>query len=187
VGGRSSAIRSDRMRAGTKEDIATFRIGQRWYAARVSEIVETINDASLFPIPFMPSMMVGCTTYKGSPLPVLDLRRVLDGGAGVPEGRETSNQIVIMTKPDGTSFGLLVDDLGEITEVLADRLAPLPAMVADQQAFADSVIAPNDTDEGNLIVVLRAERLHANLTRSAAGAAASMTPSPQREPIAKTA
>jgi chemotaxis signal transduction protein len=187
VGGRSSAIRSDRMRPGSKEDIATFRIGQRWYAARVNEIVETINDASLFPIPFMPPIMIGCTTYKGSPLSVLDLRRLLGGAANVSEARETSNQIVIMKKPDGTCFGLLVDDLGEITEVLTDRLAQLPAMVADQQAFADSVIAPNDTDEGNLIVVLRAERLHANLTHSGAGATAPMTPAPQREPIAKTA
>jgi chemotaxis signal transduction protein len=193
VRGRSSVIRSDRMRAGTKEDIATFRIGQRWYAARVNEIVETINDASLFPLPFMPPMMVGCTTYKGSPLSVLDLRRSLGGPVGVSEGRETSNQIVIMKKPDGTCFGLLVDDLGEITEVLTDRLAQLPAMVADQQAFADSVIAPNDTDEGNLIVVLSAERLHANLTRSAAGATsvaddtASTGHVPLREPIAKTA
>jgi chemotaxis signal transduction protein len=183
---RSSVVRSDRMRAGTKEDIATFRIGQRWYAARVNEIVETINDASLFPIPFMPPMMVGCTTYKGAPLPVLDLSRLL-GSAAVSEGRVTSNQIVIMRKPDGTCFGLLVDDLGEITEVLADRLAPLPAMVADQQAFADSVIAPNDTDEGTLMVVLRAERLHANLARSVADDTAPMTPAPQRVPIAKTA
>jgi purine-binding chemotaxis protein CheW len=175
------------MLAGTKEDIATFRIGQRWYAARINEIVETINDASLFPIPFMPPMMVGCTTYKGAPLPVLDLRRLLGGAAGVAEGRETSNQIVIMRKPDATCFGLLVDDLGEITEVLADRLAPLPAMVADQQAFADSVIAPNDADEGTLIVVLRAERLHANLAHSVADETASTMRAPQCEPIAKTA
>jgi chemotaxis signal transduction protein len=187
VRARSSTIQSDRMRAGSKEDIATFRIGQRWYAARVNEIVETIDDASLFPIPFMPAIMVGCTTYKGSPLSVLDLRRLLGGSAGVSESGETSNQIVIMKKPDGTCFGLLVDDLGEITEVLTDRLSLLPAMVADQQAFADSVIATNDTDEGNLLVVLRAERLHANLAHSVAGVTAPMARAPQRQPIARTA
>jgi hypothetical protein len=33
--------------------------------------------------------------------------------------------------------------------------------------FGDKIVA---ADEGNLIVVLSAERLHANLTRSAAGA-----------------
>jgi len=94
---------------------------------------------------------------------------------------------VIMKKPDGTCFGLLVDDLGEITEVLTERLAQLPAMVADQQSFADAVIAPNDTDEGTLIVVLRAERLHANLTHSVAGTTALNARAPQHEPIAKTA
>jgi hypothetical protein len=60
-------------------------------------------------------------------------------------------------------------------------------MVADQQAFADSVIATNDTDEGNLLVVLRAERLHANLAHSVAGVTAPMARAPQRQPIARTA
>jgi chemotaxis signal transduction protein len=148
---RSSVIRSDRMRAGTKEDIATFRIGQRWYAARINEIVETINDASLFPIPFMPPMMVGCTTYKGSPLPALDLRRLLGGAAAVSEGRETSNQIVIMKTRRHLLPGFWSTIL-EILKVLAEIGWRRCSMVADQQAFADSVIAPNDTDDGTLIV-----------------------------------
>jgi chemotaxis signal transduction protein len=61
-------------------------------------------------------------------------------------------------------FGLLVDDLGEIVEVLTDRLAPLPAMVASRHMFADSALASNDTDEGDLVVVLRADRLHDSLS-----------------------
>jgi chemotaxis signal transduction protein len=140
----------------------------------------------------MPAVMTGCTTYKGSPLPVLDLMRLLGKPA---DAGKSSNQIVIMKKPDGTCFGLLVDDLGEITEVLTDRLVLLPAMVADQQAFADSVISPNDNDDENLIVVLRAERLYGNLAHSAPRAAASVAHSgsrpaagePGAEPVAKTA
>ena len=90
---------------GPRKTLQRSGSGERWYAARVNEIVETINDASLFPLPFMPPMMVGCTTYKGSPLPVLDLRRSLGGSAGVSEGRETSNQIVIMKKPTAPASG----------------------------------------------------------------------------------
>ena len=45
-----------------------------------------------------------------------------------------------MTLPNDTRFGLLVDDLGEIVEVLASRLAPLPPMMMRQEAFADTAI-----------------------------------------------
>ena len=71
-----------------------------------------------------------------------------------------------MTLPDETRFGVLVDSLGEIVEVLASRLAPLPPMMVRQQAFADTAIACDGTDDSNLLVVLRAERLYENLSVS---------------------
>src|SRR5262245_2076841 len=73
---RSLSIRSDRMQAGAKEDIATLLVGRRWFAARASEIIEAIDVAGIVPLPFMPSGMVGCLMYQGAPLPVLDLLSV---------------------------------------------------------------------------------------------------------------
>jgi chemotaxis signal transduction protein len=163
---RSLSIRSDRMKTGAKEDLATFLAGGRWFAARTSEIVEAIDVAGIVPLPFMPPGMVGCLMYRGAPLPVLDLAKVLEPSAhstdagAAPRGL---GQIMVMTPAEGVHFGLLVDDLGEIVEVLADRLAPLPAMVASRHMFADSALAADSTDESDLVVVLRADRLHDNL------------------------
>jgi hypothetical protein len=64
----------------------------------------------------------------------------------------------------GARFGLLVDGLGEITEVLEDRLTFLPSLVVSQDMFADAAIAPKGADDGDLIAVLRADRLHENLS-----------------------
>jgi chemotaxis signal transduction protein len=168
----SLSIRSDRMQTGAKQDIATLRVGARWFAARVSEVVEAINGAGIVPLPFMPEGMVGCLMYQGSALPVLDLRSFLELPAENVGSEPGRHQIVVMTLPNQARFGLLVDDLGEIVEVLTARLAPLPAMVADQDMFADCAISPDDGDDRDVVVVLRADRLHANLSPPAAQAAA---------------
>jgi chemotaxis signal transduction protein len=174
---RSLSIRSDRMKTGAKEDLATFLAGERWFAARTSEIVEAIDVAGIVPLPFMPPGMVGCLMYRGAPLPVLDLAKVLEpaahfAGAGDAQAARGPGQIMVMTPSEDVRFGLLVDDLGEIVEVLVDRLAPLPAMVASRHMFADSALASNGTDEGDLVVVLRADRLHDSLSALTGGPAA---------------
>jgi chemotaxis signal transduction protein len=160
---RSLSVRSDRMRAGTKVDIATFFVGERLFAARADEIVEAVDVAGIVPLPFMPPGMTGCLMYRDAPMPVFDLLDVFEPSDGTPAER-AARQIVIMKSSSGARFGLLVDGLGEITEVLEDRLTFLPHMVASQGMFADVALAPNGPDDGDLIVVLRADRLHENLS-----------------------
>jgi len=152
------------MQTGIKEDIATFRIGRSWLAARASEIAETIDGSNIVPLPGMLAGMVGCVMYRGSTLSVLDLAKIVGQSGVTAIGQRPSGQIVVMTLPDDTRFGLLVDDLGEIVEVLTSRLAPLPQMMTGQEAFADTVVAYGDTDDSGLLVVLRAERLYRSLS-----------------------
>ena len=162
------SVRSDRAQTGAKEDIATFRVGRRWLAARTREILETIDGSNIVPLPCMPLGMVGCVMYRGSALSVFDLAQVAGQAGGRTTGKRQSGQIVVMALPNDTRFGLLVDDLGEIVEVLASRLAPLPPMMTRQEAFADTVIAHDDADDGSLLVVLSAERFYGSLSDPAA-------------------
>jgi chemotaxis signal transduction protein len=163
---RPLSVRSDRTQTGAKEEIATFLVGRRWFAARTKEIVEAIDVGAILPLPFMPPGMAGCVMYRDAPLPVLDLLRVLEPpvkGADSQDARAAA-QIVVMAPSNGMRFGLMVDDLGEIAEVLTERLMPLPPMAADQDVFADQALAPNGDEEGGLIVMLRADRLHESLS-----------------------
>jgi chemotaxis signal transduction protein len=169
---RSLSIRSDRTRAGAKVDVATFFVGERVFAARASEIVEAIGADGVVPLPFMPPGMNGCLMYHGAPMPVFDLLSVFEPDAGGRPAARAPAQVVIMRSSSGARFGLLVDGLGEITEVLEDRLTFLPNLVASDGMFADVAIAPNGPDDGDLIVVLRADRLHENLSALGGGAPA---------------
>ena len=159
------AIRSDRTRAGIKEEIATFFVGKRLFAARAAEIIEAIDAAGIVPLPLMPLGMTGCLMYRGAPLPVFDLTRILQD-AGAAERREAT-QVVVMESSSGGRFGLMVDGLGEIVEVAEDRVRFLPSMVAAEDTFADAALTPDGVGDGELVVVLRADQLYANLAKSA--------------------
>jgi chemotaxis signal transduction protein len=169
---RSLSVRSDRMQMRTKIDIATFFVGERLFAARADEIVEAIAVAGVVPLPFMPPGMTGVLMYRGSPMSVFDLLRVFEPADGGAAAERAPAQIIVMTASGGARFGLLVDGLGEMTEVLEDRLTFLPPLVASQDMFADTAIAPNGVEDDDLIAVLRADRLHENLSAPLCGVAA---------------
>jgi chemotaxis signal transduction protein len=182
---QAPSVRSDRMQPGPKEDIATFRVGRRWLAARTNEIVETVAAAEIRPLPCMPAGVLGCVMHGGSTLSVVDLAQIVGEPSTYERGRRPSSQVVVMRLTDDTRFGVLVDDLGEIVEVLASRLKPLPPIMARQEAFAEQVVACGGSDDEALLVVLSAARLHDGLA-----AASGRAPSSDRAgavPMARTA
>jgi chemotaxis signal transduction protein len=158
-------IRSDRMQAGLKEEIATFTIGKRLFAARAAEILEAIDATGIVALPLMPLGMTGCLMYRGAPLPVFDMVRVLEDAATAE--RRSASQVVVMESSSGGRFGLVVDGLGEIVEVAEDRVRFLPSMVAAEDTFADAALTSDGVGDGELVVVLRADQLYANLAGSA--------------------
>jgi chemotaxis signal transduction protein len=158
-------IRSDRMQTGLKEEIATFTIGKRLFAARAAEIVEAIDATGIVALPLMPLGMTGCLMYRGAPLPVFDMVRVLEDAASA--GERMATQVVVMESSSGGRFGLIVDGLGEIVEVAEDRVRFLPSMVAAEDTFADAALTPDGVGDGELVVVLRADQLYLNLASSA--------------------
>ena len=163
-------IRSDRMQAGLKEEIATFYIGDRLFAARAAEIIEAIDATGIVALPLMPLGMTGCLMYRGAPLPVFDMMRVLENPDAARQ--RSTPQVVVMESASGGRFGLVVDGLGEIVEVAEDRVRFLPSMVAAEDTFADAALTPDGVSDGQLVVVLRAEQLYANLAGSVPAMAA---------------
>jgi chemotaxis signal transduction protein len=162
---KAVSVRSDRMQAGERESVATFTIGQRVFAARAREVVEAVDGATILPLPLMRPGLKGCFIHDGAALPVFDLAEVLDGTAA--DDRNGSTQLAVMVTSGGTRFGLMVDALGEIAEVLDDRLTILPAMVSAEHTFADAALALNHLNDNEFIVVLTADRLYANLSGGA--------------------
>ena len=159
---KARSIHPGRIQAGLTEDVATFFAGGKLLAARASEIIEAIDVPNIAPLPLMPVGMAGCLMYERKPLPVFDIARVLaDSGRSTP-GAHAPTHVVVMTSSHGERFGVLVDGLGEIAEVNEDRIRYLPAMVAQDHTFADAALA-SDVENEELVLVLRADQVYANL------------------------
>ena len=181
---KTVTVQSDRARPGLKEEIATFFIGDSLFAARAGEIVEAIDSTGIVALPLMPGGMAGCLMYRGAPLPVFDLRRVLEDRIPEDAGREraraqlaagqqvavseqaiVNEQVVVMESSNGGHFGLMVDALGEIVEVVEDRIRFLPSMVAAENTFADAALTVEGVADHELVVVLRADQIYSNLAK----------------------
>jgi len=125
---------------------------------RANEIVEAIDTAAVGRLPLIAGRHGGLHQYRDAPLPVLDLLSVLEPCRGRNAGRARADP----DRGDGAGDAHASADgrrFGEIAEVLAERLTALPPLVTHRHMFADQALAPNGDQDGELIVMLRTDRL----------------------------
>ena len=142
-------------------EIATFYIGDNWYGVRSNCVIEAIDADNVTQIPGMPAWARGCIMHDEQPITVFDL-------CGALNDRPTNNaakQIVVIERPDQrTRFGILVDELGEIPEIPAQRIEPIPGMLASGNSLTESLVKPPPGDgEKRILIILSIERVMARL------------------------
>jgi len=138
-------------------EIATFYIGDSWYGVASSLVVEAIDAGDITVIPGLPEWARGCVMHDDQPITVFDLAALLTGRPTAVEAR----QIVVIRSPEQRiSFGILVDELGEIPEIAAERIEPIPGMLANGKSLTESLVKPHPADaEKRILVILSVERM----------------------------
>lgn len=138
-------------------EIATFFIGGSWFGVRSGNVVEAIDASDITVIPGMPDWSCGCIMHNDQPMSIFDLSAILTG----KNQRTEARQIVIIRVPaQNTSFGILVDELGEIPEIAAERVEPIPAMLANGRSLTESLVKPHPgREDKSILVVLSPERM----------------------------
>ncbi len=101
-------------------DIATFYCGQQRLGLQRDDIVEAMDGTNLRPIPNAPAWHAGLLMYRETPLPVIDLGKLLNTGPGT----DARNVIVVRAVETGQLFGLLVEELADIPEIAVSRILP---------------------------------------------------------------
>lgn len=148
-----------RRQAGGEDavEIATFYIGDSWYGVASSLVVEAIDAGDITVIPGLPEWARGCVMHDDQPITVFDLAALLTGRPTAVEAR----QIVVIRSPEQRiSFGILVDELGEIPEIPAERIEPIPGMLANGKSLTESLVKPHPADaEKRILVILSVERM----------------------------
>jgi chemotaxis signal transduction protein len=141
-------------------EFATFAASDGWYALPTANVVEAVDASALQTLPTAEYWCAGYLMFAGEPIAVADLTKVL-GEQALEAPRVV---VVIRVKGRSKPFGLLVELLGDVSEVPTDRLLSIDGS-SDQ--LATLAIEPADPN-APLVMILSPERLATLLYGTAA-------------------
>lgn len=107
-----------------RDKYLTFRLAGEDYAIAISRVVEIVGILPVTEVPDMPSYVRGVMNLRGQVIPAIDVR--LRFGL---EGREYDPRTcVIVVSVEGTTAGLIVDSVSEVTTILPKAISPPPSI-----------------------------------------------------------
>jgi chemotaxis signal transduction protein len=142
---------------GSKQSVmeyATFAVGREWYAVRAANVIEAIDASGVQPLPAQAHWCAGFIMFQGAPIVVADMGRVLDTTC-----LDTPRVVVVMRTPGRPDpFGILVETLGDISEVSEARLLPIADPRNEHGQLVEHAVQPLDPNDV-LVLTLNIERL----------------------------
>ncbi|CAK0766800.1 Chemotaxis protein CheW [Gammaproteobacteria bacterium] len=155
-----------RHRVGDEDsvEIATFYISGGWYGVRSDFVMETFEAKTITRLPGMPTWVRGCVVHNDIAITVYDLAGLLPG---VKELSQSCQIVVVKVPNQQLRYGILIDELGEIPEIAATQIKPLPSMMSSDDSPIESLVRPHaDVGKGQaLLMILSAERMLQSLAK----------------------
>jgi purine-binding chemotaxis protein CheW len=107
-----------------RDTVATlrFRLGAEWYAVRVSEVREIFHDYEITAIPCVPEYILGVVNVRGEILSVTDPALLM--GLERVRAEDQAMPAAVVVALDDVATALVVDEIGDITEVEVDAIEP---------------------------------------------------------------
>lgn len=105
-------------------EIMVIQLAKERFAIETRFIHEVYRVSDITPVPGGPNFLVGVTNMRGEVLSVLDLRTFF----GIPAVARQRPQIIVLST-DRPEFGMLVDEVHEVTTLRIDEVAETPGTV----------------------------------------------------------
>ena len=112
-------------------EIATFQIGEQWFAFPSQAVVAAIIPKEIARLPGSPGCMRGSMMHKGQAIPILDIAPMLKMPKRKPELPDYSQVLLIQAQELGCPIGILIDDLGEIPNIACSEIQSMSDLGAD--------------------------------------------------------
>lgn len=128
-----------------------FRVGDEEFGVPISDVQEIIKAGAITPIPDSPGFIKGLINVRGDIVPIIDIRVRFK----LPTAEEPSKHIVIV-KPAGDLFGLMVNEVMEVLRVQASDIKPAPQLMNKiHEDYVHGVI----THGSRLIILLDVDKV----------------------------
>ncbi|NMO13347.1 purine-binding chemotaxis protein CheW [Pyxidicoccus fallax] len=127
--------------ADTLVQLCAFFVGNEEYVLDIMRVEEILPPQRVTPIPHAPSFVEGVLHLRGIILPVVDLRRRLQG----QETPETPKTRLLVCRLGTRRVAVRVDRVAEVLRVRRGDIKPAPSLVvAGRSPFVVGVCGPPD-------------------------------------------
>jgi purine-binding chemotaxis protein CheW len=131
-----------------------FRIGEEWYAVRLTAVREIFQEYDVTTIPCVPGYILGVVNVRGEILSVTDPAKIMGIGQVTSPDGVVAPAIVVAEEDLATA--LVVEEVGDITEVAYDALEPPVSIIDRSQAeFIEGSVFVN----GMMVGLINVERI----------------------------
>ena len=132
------------------ERCLTFESGGLVMYMSTSYVIEIINDHSITALPMVPHYVKGIINLRGSILPEIDIRLLMDREAE----EYTSKTCIIVLNIDSVAIGIIVDRVRQVIDIDLSEVQPIP--LRNRQKLCNGMIT---LDSGEVAMSFDAEAL----------------------------
>ena len=132
------------------ERCLTFESGGLVMYMSTSYVIEIINDHSITALPMVPHYVKGIINLRGSILPVIDIRLLMDREAE----EYTSKTCIIVLNIDSVAIGIIVARVRQVIDIDLSEVQPIP--LRNRQKLCNGMIT---LDSGEVAMSFDAEAL----------------------------
>lgn len=149
-----SMIDSDRA-DGTAEahsDFITVKIAEQWFGFPVSVVHDVFMPQNITYVPLARTEVAGVLNLRGRIVTAIDMRTLLD----LPARDKDARCMAVGIEKGGESYGLLIDEVGEVMSVADSAFEANPSNLDSRWAEISKGVYRL---EGTLLVVLDTDRI----------------------------
>ncbi|PPD32246.1 MAG: chemotaxis protein CheW [Methylomonas sp.] len=147
-------------------DVATFYIGNSLYGLFPGSVIAAIDTDRLTHMPGSSEWVAGCLMYEDEALSVVDISSLLAVNLVEGERRKVRAEngvkkqvLLLRSEEKDISFGVLIDNLGEISEIETNRFEAVPFTI-NSNSIIHSLVKPENMESARrMLVILSIEKM----------------------------
>ena len=138
----------------------TFLMDNQLFGLPIAEVVQITQMQEIIPLPEQSHYVKGIVNLRGQIVPVIDMRLRL----GKQEADFAERTCIIITHVRGNDFGLIVDEVDEVTDIQAEQISAPPKIGADSDKVNDYITGIAQLKKGGnqkdrVVLLLHAEKI----------------------------
>lgn len=137
---------------GTQKFIL-FALGENIYGVPIEQVVSIVRPEALTRVPDAPCFVEGVMNFRGTIVPVIDVRKRF----GMETAAPTKDSRVIVVVSGDLTVGMLVDTAREVVEYDSEHIEATPDIIGGLDAAFISGIASMEDDR--LLILLNLENV----------------------------